>query len=81
MIPSRSQFFFQIKKPRFVVPSKLRVMNQIFVLRFVVVCLRLLVEKKKKREKKMARNEIRISCRRKGNECENCWNSRKGLIR
>lgn len=52
MIPSRSQFFFQIKKPRFVVPSKLRVMNQIFVLRFVVVCLRLLVEKKKKRERK-----------------------------
>lgn len=50
MIPSRSQFFFQIKKPRFVVPSKLRVMNQIFVLRFIVS--RLLVEKKKKRERK-----------------------------
>lgn len=50
MIPSRSQFFFQIKKPRFVVPSKLRVMNQIFVLRFIVS--RLLVEKKKKERKK-----------------------------
>lgn len=50
MIPSRSQFFFQIKKPRFVVPSKLRVMNQIFVLRFIVS--RLLVEKKKKKERK-----------------------------